>query len=203
MASKSIHHQGSIGFAKGGLVVIKTNTLLWQRHHRNYAPCPLQKEPWHATTKLDLWYKRPKASNTLCMTEENRRGQSTPPAASEKIIIAASEKMDYLRKLAIYYKGRERTHNVLCQPEGKSWPQVLSDWTARYPNCFTINLGHSLCLAQYPISDRGQTPVLLGSTLQNLRFCLIWEAWICRCIQKYCKMFISQCVDTKKIPATL
>lgn len=79
MASKSIHHQGSIAFAKGGLVVIKTNTLLWQKHHRNYALCPWQKEPWHPTTKLDLWYKRPKASNTLCMTEENRRGQSAPP----------------------------------------------------------------------------------------------------------------------------
>lgn len=28
MARKSVYHQGSIAFAKGGLAVIKTNTLL-------------------------------------------------------------------------------------------------------------------------------------------------------------------------------
>lgn len=49
------------------------------------------------------------------MTEENRRGQSAPRGVLD-LIIAAREKMDYPRKLAIYYKGREKTLNVLCQP---------------------------------------------------------------------------------------
>lgn len=74
------------------------------------------------------------------------------------LIIAASKKMDYPRKWTIYYKGRKKALNVLCQPDqGKSWPQVPIVQVAGYPGCFTVNLGHHLCPVQHPDSGCWET----------------------------------------------
>lgn len=64
----------------------------------------------------------------LCVWQKRTGEVKVHLLVSHVLIIAASEKMDYPRKLAIYYTGRERTLNVLCQPV-KGNPDLKSSVT--------------------------------------------------------------------------